>query len=251
MTSGHRRRSAHQVVRAPIGRRPCLPAGRGRRGHGAARPERLRQDHDSSHSHRLPAPVVRNRPHRRARRRGRRAGGAGPSGLRPRGRPALRLDERPRISRLHGQAQGARRPGGRGIGRGRHRAPRPRRRPAHPHRQALARVPSARRRRPGPPGRSGPADPRRAHQRARPAPDHRDAGPHPGAGGRAHRPRHLPHPRRDRAGRRPGGDPARRAGCSACTRSEPGARVSAPDARARPRGRRPRLSRPGAGRAAA
>ena len=111
----------------------------------------------SSGSSPLPAPVVRNGPHSRARRRGRRVGGAGPSGLRPRGRPALWLDERLGISRLHGQAQGARRPGGCGIGRGRHRAPWPRRRAARPHRKALARVPPARRRRPGPPGRSRPA----------------------------------------------------------------------------------------------
>ncbi len=49
------------------------------------------------------------------------------------------------------------------------------RRPARARRQALARLPPARGDRPGAAGRSRSADPRRAHERARPAADHRDA----------------------------------------------------------------------------
>src|SRR6266481_1203400 len=160
------------------------------------------------------------------------------------------MDERPGVPRLHGQAEGARRSGGDGIGGGRRRASRPGRRPAHPHRKALPRIPPARRRRPGPPRRSRAAHFGRAHQRARPAPDHRDAGSHPGAGGRAHGPRHLPHSRRDRARRRPRGDPARG---PPARRARPrrGRLGSAHQyARARPARGRSRLPRRGAGRAA-
>src|SRR6266498_4042757 len=112
------------------------------------------------------------------------------------------MDERPGIPRLHGQAEGARRPGGDGIGGGRRRASRPGRRPAHPHRKALPRVPPARRRPRGDPARGPPA--RRARSRRRRlGAAHQYARARPG-GGRSHLPRR-------RAGRaaRDRGAPAR------------------------------------------
>ena len=64
------------MVRSPAGRGPGLSRGRGGRGHGAARPERLREDDHPSSPHRLPAAILGDRPHRRPRRRARRARGA-------------------------------------------------------------------------------------------------------------------------------------------------------------------------------
>src|SRR5262249_21161232 len=78
-----------------------------------------------------------------------------------------------------------------------------------PRREALAGVPSARGYRPGateyPPG----SDPRRAHQRPGPPPDHRDADADPIAGRCPHDPRQLAHPGGDGEDRRPSGHPPR------------------------------------------
>ena len=71
------------------------------------------------------------------------------------------------------------------------------RRPRRPDRHALARLPPARRRRPGdrPPAEA--PHPRRADPRPRPGADRRDAQAHPRAQGRAHGPDLEPHPLRD------------------------------------------------------
>ena len=63
---GHRRRAAHQMVRRTTGGRRRLVRGRRGRGHGAARPERLGQDHDPADPDRLPAAERGHRAHRRA-----------------------------------------------------------------------------------------------------------------------------------------------------------------------------------------
>ena len=95
-------------------------------------------------------------------------------------------------------------------------------------RPALARLPAARRDRAGAARQAAAARARRADQRARPAPDHRDARADPRAVAGAGGPGHLAHPRRGRARRPSRRDPARRPAAR-------GARARRRDGRARGR----------------
>src|SRR5439155_714069 len=118
--------------------------------------------------------------------------------LRARRRSALRLDGYPGISRLHGQAEGARGSDGDGSGGRRDRASRPRRCPASPHRQALARLTPARRHRPGPAGES-------SHPCTRSVPRGRRDGRRRGGSGRRRRRRRFRAPRHGTGAGRSGG----------------------------------------------
>ncbi len=169
--------------------------------------------------HRLPAPVGRNGPHRRARRGRRCPRGTRPGRLRPRGRAALRGHAGWEFLAFMARPQGA------GADRrrrdpSRSRSERLRLGPsASSHRQALAsgfrqRVAD----RPGPPQRPALLILDEPTNGLDPQPDHRDARAHPLAGRSAHRLRHLAHPGRDRERRRPGGHPPRR---PAARRSRP------------------------------
>src|SRR5581483_10285310 len=143
------------------------------------------------------------------------------------------MDAGERVPAVHGPAARPAGPRGGPRGGGRRRASGARGRAGPAHRQAVPRIPPARRDRPGAPGRPGGPGAGRAHQRPRPAADHRDARPHPRPRGRSHRAGHLAHPGRDRAGGGSGRGPAR--GSAPGRAPRPPRRPRRPPASARPR----------------
>ena len=194
--AGDRDRAADEVLRQPPRHRGHHDRGRAGRGLRLPRPQRCGQDDDDPHASGPPAPDPRQRPH-----------------LRPRQPPRQRRD--PRAARQPARGlrlwQARHRAGGdlaagavaRRLGARQRRGSR-RALPGRPRAAngtALARQPTEDRADLGrlPPTR--PADPRRAHERARPA----DAGGVPGAGARGTRTRLrglplLARARRGRAG---------------------------------------------------
>ena len=185
----------------------------GRRGDGAARPERLGQDHDPAHPDRLSAAERGNRARRRLRRRAAMARAARRRvGYVPEDAPALRQHAGPRVPRVHGPARGLDGAAAARRGRGGVRAAGARGRPARPS-SASCRAAT---------GSAWPSPRPCCTSRtcwcwtSRPMASIRarsssSASCIRGLRGPVHGRRHLAYPGRDRAARRPGGDPARRA----------------------------------------